>query len=166
MIVAYSVLHHQLLDVHVTLSRYAAHFIRFAFPLLHRHGAAPLCRRLAFTGAFDAFSFILALGVFLIAPDPDRRPSFRGSSGHRGGFEKWERRILGDRFEYQDQVRNFIANMTWYDDLAGLARRTRRIPQQTFRFGSYQIILRDETTRAFTLFRALSRRAAAPASRI
>ena len=31
----------------------------------------------------------------------------------RGGIETLERRILGDRFEYQDQVRNFIANMTW-----------------------------------------------------
>jgi len=148
-IISYSVLQHQLLDVHVTLSRYAAHAIRFAF-LFFAATALLLLMALA-TNAFDTRSLGLALLVFLATSILTSIffPRLFGSTG----FEKWERRILGDRFEYQDQVRNFIANMTWYSELSHLLDDLHGLLTQTFHFSSYQIILRDETTRAFTLFR-------------
>ncbi len=150
MMVSYSVLHHQLLDVHVTLSRYAAHFIRFAFLFFASVGL--LLGVSLLTGAYDTESFVLTIVVFLVASVLTATffPRIFGSTG----LETWERRILGDRFEYQDQVRNFIANMTWHDELPNLLGELDGLLRSIFRFGSYQIILRDETTRAFTLYRA------------
>ena len=150
MIVAHSVLHHQLLDMHVTLSRYAAHFIRFAFIFFAATGLL-LVMQLA-TGLFDGRTFLAAMGVFLITSA--LTATFFPRLFGRGGIETWERRILGDRFEYQDQARNFIANMTWQNDLSQLLDELDEVLTKAFRFSSYQIILRDETTRAFTLFRA------------
>ena len=150
MIVAHSVLHHQLLDMHVTLSRYAAHFIRFAFIFFAATGLL-LVMQLA-TGLFDGRTFLAAMGVFLITSA--LTATFFPRLFGRGGIETWERRILGDRFEYQDQARNFIANMTWQNDLSQLLDELDEVLTKAFRFTSYQIILRDETTRAFTLFRA------------
>jgi signal transduction histidine kinase len=150
-IVSYSVLHHQLLDVHVTLSKYAAHFIRFAF-LFFTAMALLFFASLAASDAFNPRSFALALGVFFISSllTAALFPRLFGAAG----FEKWERRILGDRFEYQDQVRNFITDMTWCNDLERLLDDLDQVLTQTFCFSSYQIILREETTRAFRLFRS------------
>jgi len=150
-IVAYSVLQHTLLDVHVTLSRVAAHFIRITFILL-----VGLCQLLiisAFAGdRFPPFALFCALGVLgacaVIASI--FFPRLFGATG----TEAFERKLLGDRFEYQDKVRSFIGYMPWYADLEVLLTDLHDIFQRSFRIESYQIILRDETNRSYSLFRA------------
>jgi signal transduction histidine kinase len=149
-VVAYSVLHFELLNMQVGLSRFAAHFIRFAF--LFSITVGLLLLAVVATGAFTEKSFAMALGVFVVSAITASLlfPRLFGGSG----VETWERRILGDRFEYQDRVRSFIENMGWYHDLSPLFNDLHDLLVQVFQLGSYQIILRDETTRAFTLFRA------------
>ena len=63
--------------------------------------------------------------------------------------ETVERHILGDTFEYQDQVRKFIESMTWYSDLTLLLNDLHELFIRAFQLGSYHIILRDETNRLF-----------------
>jgi signal transduction histidine kinase len=69
-------------------------------------------------------------------------------------LEHLERRVLGDRFEYQDQVRTFIEGMSWYGDLNALLNDLHDIFTRTFRLSGYHIILRDETSRVFSLLRS------------
>ena len=68
--------------------------------------------------------------------------------------ETVERRILGDTFEYQDQVRKFIESMTWYSDLTLLLNDLHELFIRAFQLESYHIILRDETNRLFEITRS------------
>lgn len=151
MLVAYSVLHYQLLDVRVTLSRHAAHFIRFAF-LFFITTALLLVVTLVSKTAFNALSFGLALSVFAVSSILTVAifPRFFGNVG----FETLERRILGDRFEYQDQVRTFIANMNLHHEIEPLFDDLHKLLIDALRVASYQIILRDQATRSFALARS------------
>ena len=149
-IVAYSVLQHTLLDVHVTLSRLVAHFIRIGFIMLI--GLCQLLLISALSHDFSTADLLRALTVLGVSVTIASVffPRLFGA----GGTETFERRLRGDRFEYQDKVRGFIENMPWYADLDLLLGDVHEIFQHCFRIESYQIILRDETTRTFNLFRA------------
>lgn len=149
-IVAYSVMQHHLLDIHIGLSRFAAHIVRFAF--LFSIALGLLLAASAFTGSFNTVSFVCALAAYAASTIMASIlfPRVFGAAG----LEKWERRILGDRFEYQDQVRSFVESMAWYNDLQTLLDDLHEVFTVTFRLESYQIILRDETTRVFSRFRS------------
>ena len=150
-IVAYSVLQHTLLNVHVTLSRMVAHVIRVGFIVL-----TGLCQLLIVSAIapekFKPFALFCALGV-LTASAIIASVFFPRIFGS-GGSEIFERKLLGDSFEYQDKVRNFVSVMPWYSDLDTLMRDLHEIFLRSFRIESYQIILRDEMKRTFALFRA------------
>ena len=60
-IIGYSVLQHQLLDIHVTLSRVAAQFVRLIFMAVV--GFGPSGRRPPAPGSFSTFSFVASIGV-------------------------------------------------------------------------------------------------------
>ena len=71
----------------------------------------------------------------------DRRRSARRCSFPRlfgESSESVERRILGDTFEYQDQVRKFIENMTWYSDMNLLLNDLHDLFTRVFELESYQ----------------------------
>ena len=150
-IVAYSVLQHTLLDVHVTLSRIVAHFIRVGFIML-----VGLCQLLLIAAVagdrFGSFALLCALGVLGVSAVIASVffPRLFGA----GGTETFERKLLGDRFESRDKVRSFIAHMPWYADLDLLLNDLHQIFLHSFRIESYRIILRDETSRTFASFRA------------
>ncbi len=150
-IVAYSVLQHTLLDVHVSLSRMVAHFIRVGFIML-----IGLCQLLIIDvvagDRFETFGVLCGLGV--VGTSAVIASIFFPRLFGAGGTESFERRLLGDRFEYQDKVRSFIDCMPWYADLDLLLTDLHEIFQRSLRIESYQIILRDETNRVFNLFRA------------
>lgn len=148
-IVAYSVLQHMLLDVHVALGRFTAHIVRFGFLALcsvcmlllmmacfphELHGVAFLCALVV-----QIASAILASTLF---------PRLFGA-----GADTFERRILGDRLEYGDQVRNFVQAMTWFTDFPTLFGEFHLLLTKTFRLESYTVLLRD-VTGAFQLYRA------------
>jgi signal transduction histidine kinase len=149
-LVAYSVLHHQLLDVRVALSGALAHLVRFAFLFAITGGM--LLAAATFSNAFTPMSIGLSMGVFILSAVSATFlfPKLFGGKG----VEKLERQIMGDHFEYQEQIHSFIKGMTWYQDLNLLMNDLDGLLRGNFRLSRYQIILRDEISRAFTLLRA------------
>ncbi len=151
-IVAYAVLQNQLLGARIALSGAFAHILRFAF--LFTIAGGLLLAAAILTDVFkpEPASFWVSLGVVITSAliAAVLFPRLFGPAG----VEKWERRMTGDRFESQDQVRNFMENMAWYTDIDALFNDLHDLLTRVFKLKSYQIILRDETTRLFTLFRA------------
>ncbi len=150
-IVAYTVLQNQLLGARIALSGVLAHLVRFAFLITICGGLLMACALVA-RDVFNPVSFWLSMAVFVFS-SVIAAVLFPRLFGGKG-VEKWERRIMGDRFESQDQVRNFMENMAWYTDIDALLNDLHELLTRVFKLKSYQIILRDETTRLFTLFRA------------
>ncbi|MBI2925183.1 MAG: hypothetical protein HYY24_05705 [Verrucomicrobia bacterium] len=150
LVVCYSVLQHQLLDIHITLGRLAARLVRLMFFFL-----VGLCLLLLLTAIapnqFTLFTFFSSLGVLLVSSliASVFFPRLFGD-----GSDALERRILGDRFEYHDKIRGFTESMPWYSDPDGLLNDFEELLLKTVRVRSYHIILLDEATRVFSLFRA------------
>lgn len=145
-IVGYSVLQHQLLHVHVVLGRYSAHLVRMLFLLI-----IAFCLLLilaVLTKQFNTTSILGSLAVLMVSAYVAGAvfPRLLG-----GGSEDFERRLLGDHFEYQDQVKSFLNSMMLYSDLTLLRADLHSLLTNTFRLRSYQIILREEITNVFTL---------------
>ncbi|MDP9292471.1 MAG: ATP-binding protein [Verrucomicrobiota bacterium] len=149
-VVGYSVLQHQILDVQVALSRVVAHVVRLSFLFLIGLGLL-LAMTVFAPGKFNAVSFLGALGVLMASSliASIYFPRLFGS-----GTDSLEKRILGDRFEYHDQIRSFVDSMQWYNDTNLLMSDLQELFLKTIRIRSYQIILLDETSRIFSLFRA------------
>lgn len=149
--VAYGVLQHQLLDIHVAFSRFAAHAMRVAFLFLTGFLLLLGISLVAPAGAISPFAFWTALGVLIVSGlvASVYIPKLLG-----GTMDSLERRLLGDHFEYQDKIRTFIENCRWHTDLNGLLDDLHRQLVNTIGVKNYSIILLDETNRAFTLTRA------------
>lgn len=150
LVVAYSVLQHQMLNIHVTLSRFAAQLVRVMFIFLVGLVCLMILYRIA-PNKFTLFSFFSGLLVLLVsaALTSILFPRFFGK-----GEEVLERRILGDRFEYQDRVRGFIQTIPFYAESDQLISDLRQTLVSTMGVKTYQIILLDEARRVFSIFRA------------
>lgn len=150
LVIGYSALQFQLLDVTVALGRAASFLVRFGFLLIIGVILQIVVARFAPAGRVDTFTFVTSLAVLMMSTLIASLlfPRLLG-----GRLENMERRLLGDRFEYQDQVRKFIEGMTWYGDLHSMLNDLHELLTRTFRLTSYQIILRDETSHAFTTLR-------------
>jgi len=148
-IVGYSVLQHQLLDIHVTLSRLVARTVRLLFLFLTGM-ALLLVLTVVAPGEFTAFSFSSSLAVLLVSAwlASTFFPRLFGS-----GEEKLERRILGDKFEYHDRMRGFVEAMQWMETNE-LLDSLHQLMTQTVRAASYRIFVREEKTGVFSLFRS------------
>ena len=150
LVVAYSVLQHQLLNIHLTLSRFAAQLVRVMFIFL----LGLLCFMIMYLIApakFSSFSLFSGLLVLLVSATLTSFlfPRFFGK-----GEETLERRILGDRFEYQDRVRGFIQTIPLYANSELLITDMHHTLVNTIGVKTYQIILLDEARRVFSMFRA------------
>jgi signal transduction histidine kinase len=147
-IIGYSVLQHRLLDIHVTLSRFAAQMVRLVFMLLVGFLLLLLALFIA-PDKFTTFSFGAAMAVLLVSALVASVffPQFFGK-----GSDKLERQILGDRFEYHAQVQNLIQIMRSFPEPQFLMQELQDLLAGTMRMRSYQIILLDDTTRGFKLF--------------
>lgn len=148
-IIAYSLLQNELLGIRIGFTHIAAHVIRFSF--LFAIALGLLLGVAVLSNAFTPVSLILALIVFVVSTITATLLFPRIFGGK--GVQKLERRLLGDRFEYQDKVRNFIDLMPWYSDLDALIRDLHEILLRSFQIKAYQILLRDETKSSFGLFR-------------
>lgn len=148
--VAYSVLQHQLLDIHVALSRFAAHLMRMTFLLFIGLGLLLIATVIA-PDQFNQVSFFSSL-VVLLCSAAIASVAFPRIFGV--GTESLERRILGDRFEYHDRIREFISSLQRYDQKELLLGDLHELLTKSVRIRSYQIILLDETRRLFSLFRS------------
>lgn len=149
-VVAYGVLQHQLLNIHVTLSRVAAQLVRIVFMFLAGFGIMVVLRWLS-PENFHSYAFFSGLVALLLtaALTSILFPRFFGK-----GEEKLERRILGDRFEYQDRVRGFIGAIPYYGESDLLMADLHHTLVSVVKIKSYQIILLDEVKRNFTIFRS------------
>lgn len=148
-IVGYSVLQHRLLDIHVTLSRFAAQFVRLVFMFLIGFCLLLVIVHFAPEGSFTQTSFAAAIGVLLASAVVASLlfPQFFGK-----GTDKLERRILGDRFEYHAQVNSVIETIRAFPEPQLAMQELNDLLAITMRVRSYQIILLNETTRGFVLF--------------
>ena len=152
-IVGYSVLQHHLLDIHVTLGKAAAHAVRLLFLFLV--GLLLLLLLNVFRpDEFTPFTFLASLGVLLVSALVASIffPRLFGK-----GDESLEQRILsdryGDRFEYHDKVRSFLQEVQFYNNADLLLNDLDALFVKTIRVRNYQIILLDESTHVFTVFR-------------
>jgi signal transduction histidine kinase len=146
--VGYSVLQHQLLDIHLTMSRFAAQFVRLLFMVLVGFVLLLLLSQLE-PKSFTTFSFVASMGVLAASAVVAAFffPQFFGR-----GSDKLERQILGDRFEYHARVKNLIETMKSFPDPQFLLQELDGLLVSTMKVRSYQIILLDDTTRGFVLF--------------
>ncbi len=149
-IVGYSVLQYQLLDVHVTLNRSTAKAVRVLFIFF-----TGLCSLLVFwlinREEFTFYSFFAGLATLMIGAVCASLlfPRLFGETS-----ELVERHILGDTFEYQDQVRKFVETITWYSDLTALFNDLHELLTRVIHLDSYSLILRNETNLLYELTRA------------
>jgi signal transduction histidine kinase len=155
-IVGYGVLQHQLLDIHVTLSRFAAQFVRLIFMLLVGFSLLLLVSRLE-PGSFSMFSLAASMGALAVSAAAASLffPQFFGK-----GSDALERQILGDRFEFQARVRNLIGSMKSYPEPENLLPELDELLVKTMAVRSYRIILLDDTTRGFALLHSHPARSA------
>ncbi len=150
MIVGYSVLQHQLLEVRITLGRSTAKAIRMLF-IFFTGLCVLLILWLIHPQGFTIFSFFAGLAALMIGAGAAATlfPKLFGDTS-----EVIERRLLGDTFEYEDQVRKFIESMTWYSDVNLLLNDLHDLLTRVFNLASYHLILRDETNRLFEVARS------------
>lgn len=150
-LVAYSVLQHRLLDVHVGLSQLAAHVMRLAFLFLIGFMLMLVVALLAPAESISHFAFWSALGVLVAAGFISSRymPKLLGA-----GNDSLEHRLLGDHFEYQDKIRVFIEQCRWHAELNGLLNDLHSLFVNTLNLREYSVILRDESNRAFARVRS------------
>jgi signal transduction histidine kinase len=147
-IIGYSVLQHRLLDIQVTMSRFAAQLVRLIFMMLVGFVLLLLVSRL-WSGVFTPVSFVAAGGVLLVSA---LAASFLFPQFFGRGSDTLERKILGDKFEYHARVQNLIQTMRSFPDPEYLLHELEELLAGTMRVRSYQIILLDDTTRGFKLF--------------
>ncbi len=147
-IIGYSVLQHRLLDIQVTMSRFAAQLVRLLFMMLVGFLLLLLVSRLA-PDQFTVFSFIAAGGVLLVSA---LAASFFFPQFFGKGSDTLERRILGDKFEYHARVQNLIQTMRSFPEPEYLLHELEELLAGTMQVRNYQIILLDDTTRGFKVF--------------
>jgi signal transduction histidine kinase len=150
-VIAYSVLQHQLLNIHVTLSRIAAQLVRISFLFLLGIILLIIAQLLMGQRLFPAPAFYASLGVLVTSACMASLlfPRLFGK-----GEEKLERRILGDRFEYQEKVVGFIQAIPSYSQAEHLLDDLNQLLVSTMQVKSYQIILLEESKRVFSVYRS------------
>ena len=150
-IVSYSVLQNQLLDIRFTLGRVAAMLVRLLF-----FGVIGFCVLLAFAffyrGAFTLFSFGAALVAMLISGCISSVffPKLLGA-----GAEALERRILGDRFEYQEQLHAFAESIHFYTDADALLNDLESLILKTVGVSSLHVAVLDPQTNQLVVQREI-----------
>jgi signal transduction histidine kinase len=141
-LVGYGVLHDQLLDMRVSLGRQAATFLRLNFLLATAYILLTVSA-LIFPNTYTVESFASALLVLALSAGITSYffPRLLG-----GQTERLERRILGDRFEYQEQVRAFIDRLTAYSEASNVLEDTALLLNETMRFSLVEIVVLDVHT--------------------
>jgi signal transduction histidine kinase len=153
LIVGYSVLQHHLLDIHVTLGKAAAQSVRLLFLFVIGILQLLLLNALA-PDQFNAVTFFGAL-VILMTSAIIASIFFPRLFGE--GDESIERRFLSgrfaDRFEYHDKLHRFMQDMPYYTSTDTLLSDLDALLTKTVNVKSYQMILLDETTHSYSIFR-------------
>ena len=149
-IIGYSVLQHRLLDFNVILSRFAAQFVRLILMMIIGFTLLLIASRVK-PEQFSVYSFCAALVTLFVSALAASLlfPKFFGK-----GSDKLERRLLGDHFEYHARVEAFIAALPGFSEAEYLLPELQGLLVGTVKARSFQILLLDDTSRAFMLFHA------------
>jgi signal transduction histidine kinase len=120
-LVAYGVLQNQALDVRVTLSRHAAIFVRIAFFFALAFLLLFIAASVGPAAGFSFYAFTSSLAVLVLAATITGIlfPKLFG-----GTTELLERRLLGDHFEYQEQIQALADRLHRHTNLAEMWQRT------------------------------------------
>jgi signal transduction histidine kinase len=147
-LVAYSVLQHELLDIHITMSKAAARLVRLSFVFVIAL-VLLLAAWMVAPHALTAVSFVIALGAVVVSTGVASVlfPRLFGGSG----ADLIERRILGDRFEYHDRIRAFIASVQESGDAEQLIEGLDDILTKVVRVSGYQLMMIEDASRKFTV---------------
>jgi signal transduction histidine kinase len=145
--VAYSVLQHELLDIHITMSKAAARLVRLSFVFVIAL-VLLLAVWMVAPHALTAGSFVIALAVVLATTSVASVlfPRLFGS-----GADLIERRILGDRFEYHDRIRAFIASVQESGDAEQLIEGLDELLTKVVRVSAYQLVMVEDSSRMFNI---------------
>jgi signal transduction histidine kinase len=146
-LVAYSVLQHELLDIHITMSKAAARLVRLAFVFVIAL-VLLLAAWMVAPRALTSVSFVIALAVVVLSTSVASVlfPRLFGS-----GADLIERRILGDRFEYQDRIRAFIASVQESGDAEQLLEGLDEVLTKVVRVSGYQLLMIEDSSRKFNV---------------
>jgi nitrogen-specific signal transduction histidine kinase len=144
LIIGNALLQDQLLDMRISLGRQAATFLRLMFLLATAYILLAVCA-LIVPNSFSIASFIVSLLALALAA-PMTAYFFPRLLGAKS--ERLEMRILGDRFEYHDQVRRFIGLIPSYTELDKLMADTRDVFSRTIRLASFELFAIDPRSHA------------------
>ena len=147
----YSVMQHQLLDVRFALGRSGAYIVRFLFLALIAVLLNLIVATFARPGQVTTFSFVSSIIIIVVSA---LFTSFFFPKLLGGTFEKLERKLMGDHFEYQDKIRVFIEESRWQTELGDLLTDLHVLLVNTLNVKGYSLVLRDENSRAFSLARS------------
>ncbi len=149
LLVGYGVLQHQLLDIHLILSKIAAHIIRLLFVFF----IALFLLLLTSLLVPDTFSFGSFFASLLVILASATIASIYFPRLFGQGEETLERRLLGDRFEYHDQLRAFIHEIRDFTDSKPLLDEVDRLLVNGIGLRRYFLILKGETSPTYILER-------------
>lgn len=141
-LVAYGVLHDQILDMRVSVGRQAATILRFGFLLAIAY-ILLLAADLVFPSAFTLSSFIATFAI-LTASMGIASAFFPRLLGFSTDY--FERRILGDRFEYQEQVKHFVDSLATYTEAAPALEGTADLLAVAMGLSFVGVVVLDVTT--------------------
>ena len=147
-LVAYSVLQHELLDIHITMSKAAARLVRLSFVFVIALVLLLIAWMMA-PHSFTPISFGLSLAVVVVSTAVASLlfPRLFGGSGE----DMIERRILGDRFEYHDRIRAFIVSVQESGDSAQMLEGLDELLIKVVRVSGYQLVMLEDMSRKFTV---------------
>ncbi len=149
-LVGYSALQHELLDVRIALSRVAAHLVRVVFVAFV--GFVLLLFLAAWVPAWMPWVAVPSSAAVVMLSAVVASVYFPGLFDRSG--ERIERWMLGDQLEYRNRVLRFIRSVPLYGDMEQLMADLHPLLVQTMRVRRYQIFLLEQTNRVFALYRA------------
>lgn len=148
LIIGYSVIQHQLLDVKVGLSRFAASLIRVGLHTIV--GLFVLSMALLFLP--KAFNTNIVWMTFLVVSVSGGASSFLFPKILGRGNESLERRLLGDSFLYQEKLLDFISSIPLATNIKLLFEDLEVLLVKIVGLSEYRIILLDEISCGLTFF--------------
>jgi len=160
LIVGYSVLQHHLLDIHLALSRAASYLVQYVFSLVTGFLLLAVVWLLV-PGQFGGWGF---LGAFLVLGVNTVITSLLFPRIFGRGRDILERRILGDRFEYHQELQRFSERIRTHPHPDTVVGELQGLLRDSMGVQSMQIIMRDETTQTFSLAHSFPDRLPGPIS--
>ncbi len=146
-LVGYSVLQHQVLNVYASLGRISATLVRI-FLLFLLYFLSLLLIAVLFSDHFTYFSIYSSISIFLgtILFGSIFFPKLIGF-----GKERIEKKLLGDHFEHQDKIQAFIKKVLSYSDERSLYNDLEETLVYILNFKCYTIFILNERSESYNL---------------